>query len=200
MPTASIQKTVNIAGLSIQGQQTDTAESAIPLEVTLAAGKAGSLTTRTDDNTGVATLSTGHGIITSDVVDVYWSGGLRRGMDATVATNAVTIDGGAGDVLPSATTAVVLCKQTEAVFVVDGDLIKAFAVGANQRCSVDLQDGSDASQIAYEVLASTVQEWSETSGITSPFAGLDMAAAKLSNGSSTATCTVKLGVLVDAVA
>jgi hypothetical protein len=199
MPTASIQYTVNMGGLSIQGQQTDTAESAIPLEVTLAAGKAGTLTTRTDNDTGVATLSTGHGIISTDVVDVYWADGLRRGMVATVSTNAVTIDGGAGDVLPSSTTAVVLCKQVEAVFSVSGSLIKSFAVGANQRCSVDLQNSSDVSQIAYEVIANTVQSWSESGGLSSPFTGMTITQAKLSNSSSSATCQLKMSVLVDAV-
>jgi hypothetical protein len=200
MPTSSIQYTVNSGGASIQGQQTDTAEGTLNLEVTLAAGKAGTLTTRTDNDTGVATLSTGHGIISTDVVDVYWAGGLRRGMVATVSTNAVTIDGGAGSNLPSTTTALVVCKQTEAVFIVDGDLIQFFAVGANQRCSVDFQNASNTSQIAYQVLANTVQPpWSASGGLTSPYAGIDIQKAKLSNGSSTASCLVKVAALVDIV-
>lgn len=74
----------------------------------------GSLTTRTDDNTGVATLSAGHNITTGMVVDVYWATGVRYGMGATVSGNAVTIEGGAGDVLPVQSTAITaVCEQVE---------------------------------------------------------------------------------------
>ena len=71
------------------------------LPALLAAQTDGALGTRTDNDTGVVQLSTGHGILTADVVDVYWVGGVRYGMDATVSTNDVTIDGGAGDNLPA---------------------------------------------------------------------------------------------------
>ena len=77
----------------------------------IAAGAAGSLTTRTDANTGVVTLGAGHSIVTGKV-DVAWTGGARCNMDATVNGNACTIDGGEGDDLPIATTTVVVSGQT----------------------------------------------------------------------------------------
>lgn len=71
----------------------------------VAAAKTGQLTTRTDNDTGVLTMAGGHGIITGNLVDVYWTvGGVnfsRTGMTATVAVNAVTVDGGSGDNLPT---------------------------------------------------------------------------------------------------
>ncbi len=66
----------------------------------------GQLTTRTDADTGVVTVisdsDTGHGITTSSTVDVYWQSGQRIGMSVTAVTaKAVTVDGGAGDDLPT---------------------------------------------------------------------------------------------------
>ena len=43
----------------------------------------GRSTTRTDNDTGIVTVASGHGIMDTDTVDVYWDGGpaLRRGRD-----------------------------------------------------------------------------------------------------------------------
>lgn len=73
---------------------------------------AGTLTTRTDDDTGVLTMEDGHGIVTGNVVDVYWEDGSRTGMDVgTVSTNTVQIDGGEGDNLPADETPVNVVNQ-----------------------------------------------------------------------------------------
>ncbi len=66
----------------------------------------GSLSTRTDDDTGVVTVisdsNDGHGITTASTVDVYWQSGQRIGMSVSAVTNkAVTVDGGDGDALPT---------------------------------------------------------------------------------------------------
>jgi hypothetical protein len=74
----------------------------------MGAAKAGTLTTRTDDDTGVAGLSGGHGIVTGNIVNVLWTAGARYGMVATVDVNDVTVDGGIGDALPDEDTAVTL--------------------------------------------------------------------------------------------
>ena len=93
MATATNNSYINVGGLTIQSTVTRTASGQISHDVTLPAGKAGTLTTRTDDNTGVATLGTGHGIVQNDVVDVYWAAGVRYGMDVTAVNgNAVTVD------------------------------------------------------------------------------------------------------------
>src|SRR5689334_13440236 len=69
-----------------------------------AAVQGGTLTGRTDNDTGIVTMPAGHGFVTSDKVDIYWNVagvlGSRSGMTATVAGNAVTVDGGQGDNLP----------------------------------------------------------------------------------------------------
>jgi hypothetical protein len=124
----------------------------------LVAAQTGTLSTRTDNDTGVATLTTGHGIVTSgDKVDVYWSGGVRYGMTATVATNDVTIDGGGGDNLPAQSTAVTVVTQVEInPLNLDGDNAQVVGViyrntgaGAGMdtgaKAHIDFQDSGSAS-------------------------------------------------------
>jgi hypothetical protein len=65
------------------------------VDVDLPAGKAGTLTTRTNNTDGAATLSAGHGILTADVVDIYWDGGCRYG--AIVGTVEAVEAGNSGD-------------------------------------------------------------------------------------------------------
>ena len=164
----------------------------------VAAGKAGSLTTRTDNDTGVATLSTGHGIVTSDKVDVFWDGGRRYGMTATVATNAVTIDGGAGDNLPAQATAVVLCKRVEVNAAFDPDDMLALLVTANKRASVVFVDSVDAVLFALDLAAGECCLWWSDSGITRPFTGNAVAKILVGNGDSAAALALTVAVLYDA--
>lgn len=74
-------------------------------------GKPGTLTTRTNGYAGVITLSAGHGLITGDVVDIYWLAGTQRHATLTVSGNSATFSGALGAVLPSTSTAVVVSKQ-----------------------------------------------------------------------------------------
>ena len=110
---------------SINQSKIRTGDDLIDLQVTLPAGKSGTLTTRTDDNTGIVTVASGHGITASDTVDVYWAAGRRYGVDVT-ATDATTIsiDLGAGDNLPAASTAVVVVKQVVVNKAIDGDNVE----------------------------------------------------------------------------
>lgn len=120
----------------------------------LVAAQTGTMTNKVDANTGDITLSTGHGILTADVVDVYFPAGVRYGMTATVAVNVVTVDLGAGVDLPVNTTACTIVKQTEIEVNFDGD--DARIVGILYRnpsdtaalANLDLQDVGDASIVA----------------------------------------------------
>jgi len=117
----------------------------------LVAAQSGTLTTRTDDDTGVATLSTGHTIESDDVVDIYWAAGVRHGMTATVATNAVTVDGGTGDALPDQDTACTVVLQTAVEVNFDGDDAQIIGIfyrnpsDTGAKAHLDLQDTDDNS-------------------------------------------------------
>lgn len=127
--TTTYGLSVQGGGISVQQSVTRNGDLTVAAQVTLPAGKSGTLTTRTDDNTGQLTVASGHGITGSDTVDVYWSGGRRYGVDVTAtAATTIDIDLGTGDNLPTASTAVVICKQVVANVMLYGDNAKLVVV------------------------------------------------------------------------
>jgi hypothetical protein len=197
MHTGTLSTTAQVGGITIQGTLSKTADSHMAYNPSLPAGKAGSLTTRTDNDTGVATLSAGHGIITGDKVDVYWSGGMRYGMEATVSGNEVTIDAGAGANLPAESTPLVVTKQVVQDFVFDGDCVQLIAMLATRRCHVDFVDAGGVSLFERELAADTPWAWAADTGVTTPITGNAVAQLKVSNGDSAAVCDLKVAVLYD---
>jgi len=156
MPAAQHNQSFTFPGYSFNAQEAAvTFDSLSAYEIAIpavSANNVGTLTGRTDDDTGVATLQASHTIETSDVVDVYWSGGVRYGMDATVSGNDVTVDGGAGDALPVTTTPLTVVEQTEInPLNLDGDnaaIVGIFyrnASDSGAKAHVDLQDSGSAS-------------------------------------------------------
>lgn len=190
-----IQRNISLGGQTFAESRTKAVGAAEVRPVTANAAKAGTLGTRTDDDTGVANLSSGHGLITSDTVDVYWDGGSRRGMTCTVAANAITIDGGDGDNLPVVTTAVMLCKRVGKAMEFAGDGAEALVVAsANTRAIVTFADAADAELAAVEVEAGHVWSWdNDRLGEANPLAGLAVAKIFVSQEDTTAR-TVKVGV------
>lgn len=114
-----ITQNVNSDGNSFPVNRTVSADQEYSNNLIVTGPDSGSLTTRTDNDTGVVTLSGGHGVVNGRV-DAYWSGGKRIGMTATVAVNAVTIDGGTGDNLPAQSTTVNLKNPQVLSPTVDG--------------------------------------------------------------------------------
>lgn len=133
MPTLTVQTLVS--GLvGVGGSQTLTDDGAELANPTVLAAQAGTLTTRTDANTGTLTMSSGgHGIITGQRVDLYWSGGTRYGVTVgTVSGTSVPIDLGAGDNLPIATTAITVGIPESTAFSVTGDNVTALLLGVSR--------------------------------------------------------------------
>lgn len=70
------------------------------IQQTLPVGIAGTLTTRTDGDTGVITSSS-HGYTDAGTISVFWSGGCRYGMTVSnYDADTVTLDGGSGNDFP----------------------------------------------------------------------------------------------------
>lgn len=202
MPSAAATLSATMGGVSFSGAITRSGETPQALSVVLPAAKAGSLTTRTDNDTGVVTLSTGHSITTGMVVDVYWvdSSGddqCRYNMDATVATNAVTVDGGAGANLPTATTAVTLCQRQIAVFAFTASIVQALLASSTRKASIRCMATSSV-VVAILNAAGEFYDWFYGRGVTTPL-GSDVTAVHLSNGDSAGTNTVSFGVILDSI-
>lgn len=186
-------KSVSLGSDSYVQRFIDTGDSKEETAPNIPVAKIGSLTGRTDADTGVATMNSGHGFATSDKLDVFWVGGSRRNMTATVAVNAVTIDGGAGDDLPSTSTALTVMKPVEVPFDVDGDEAVGLAVFSPYAGYVAFFDdaGTPALIVAYQLDAGEGKSWSADSGETNPLAGKIVTLVKFSHGDSANERTMK---------
>jgi len=198
---ATIQHICSLPGQTVRGTITKTATAGLPpQEVPLPAGVAGTLSTRTDDDTAVITAA-GHSLQQDDKVDVYWAGGRRYGMtvssvdgnNVTVGTDAGHV--GNGDAFPAQDTAVVITEQVVIDLEIDGDALVCIAAGADQRAHLEFHDGVTTSIAAAEIPAAGESwSWVEDSGYTNPLAGDVTEEIRCSNGSTTAA-TLKLGGL-----
>lgn len=146
----------------------------------VAAATTGTVTARTDNDTGSVTLATGHGITTGGKLDIYWSesGVRKRRINMTVGTVAgdvVPLDGGTGDNFPALTTAVTAMRpQTEAV-AVTGDNVVYFGAKSSRWGSVYFLDGSGNLLAQFQLNDSDSGGsyiWYTGSGVTNPLAGL----------------------------
>ena len=195
--SGTVSSSVTIAGMTITGEVPRSANGALAREVILPAGTAGVSENKTDANTGDVTLEAGHGLSNDDTVDVYWDGGVRYGMDAQVATNVITLDGGSGDDLPDNDTDMVVTEQVQITADFDGDDVQLIEVGCGQRCHLDFQDSASASLAAVDVAAGEKWGWAASQAIANPLTGNATADIFASNGSSTVAATLKIGVLFD---
>lgn len=205
MPIAQIALNVTVGGVSIAKNWTRSGEHPNPYEVTLPVAQDGDLTTRTDDDTGVVTMDdAGHGIITGDKVDVYWDGGVRYGMDATVSGTAVTLDGGAGANLPADESPVVCCVQVDIPTQIDGDLCQLFVASLEYADTtsvklghIDLQDAGPAT-IAEKDLEANVPLFVDLgSDLANLLTGNPITSCKASHNDTANTATLKIATLED---
>jgi len=197
--TAQIQSTISIAGLSVTSVTSRSAVAAIPAQTpTPAAGLAGSLTTRTDADTGIITMSSAeHGITDADTVDVYWSGGCRYGMTVTLVDGtAVSIDAGTGDDLPAAETAVVVGVQEEYDVDFDGDLVKMIVAHCKKRAHIEFLTNGDVSILGRELTANEAWSWVYDTGAANPLTGDPVGKILVSCGETT-TDQIKLVGIYD---
>lgn len=206
MPIATYGITMSAAGVNIQKTGSRTGDGLISREIELPAGKAGTLTTRTDNDTGIVTVASGHGMTDADTVDLYWSGGRRYGVDVT-ATGATTIsfDLGAGDNLPVETTPVVIVKQVAINVALDGDNIQVLGLSFEFASPAITDDGhvtfKDAAGDVIAQLdleANTPQIYDVAGGQANPFTGDPITNAYASNGCSSSAATLKIISLEDA--
>ena len=190
---------------SINASMTRSGDDKIETEITLPAGKAGTLTTRTDANTGVVTVSSGHGITDSDTVDLYWSGGRRYGVDVT-ATDSTTIslDLGSGDDLPSTSTAVVIVKQVAFNRAIDGDNLVILGVqfvvpgDTTGKCRVTLFDSADDTITGLDLTSNDAPTvYDSATSASNPYTGDPITDGVASNGTTTAG-VLKIQGIVDA--
>ncbi len=198
MPSATLTVSSTIGGIAFSGRLARSGETPVASQLTLPAAKTGTLSTRTDANTGIVTAQAGHGFITGDVIDVYWAAGLHSSMTATVSGNAITLDGGEGDDLPNTATAVTLGKRVAIQDGFDGDLLKMLVVTLGAKGSVRFQDDT-VPVLSVNIAAGEAYAWTSDGPAVNPLASTVVVQMFCSNQSSSSTNLVQVGMLLDTV-
>jgi len=208
---ATLTYSAAVSGLGgvISRQVTREADGGITLGVTVPKGYAGTLTTRTDNETGELTLAAGHAITTGAVVDLYWTGGTRTGITVgTVSVNAVPIgadNSGAGSNLPAQDTAVVCSVRTPFNVAIDGDELSILGLQMVYTSAAETAvsraifvDAADDVIATLDLTANEARVYDIEAGDTNPFTGDPITDAFVSNASSDADATLKILGLQDA--
>lgn len=198
--SARVRRSFIIGGENFVQNKTLSAEAQQGRSVDVPAAKTGTLTTRTDDDTGSLTMEASHGITTGATLDLYWSGGSRRGLTVgTVSGTTVPIDGGAGDVLPSAAAAITAMVPVSEAMSVSGTNIAAIAFSHNgtEPATFKLAGGDDVEDWAQVVPVAGVGGWHEEMPEDNPVTGDTITQVLMSHGDSTKTVRMRYGVLHD---
>lgn len=188
MPIAiKMDKTVvALRNKKFRSEEGSEVEGAVPLEATVPAAKNGTLTTRTNASVGTLTMAPSHGFTNGIRIDLYWPGGCRYGVTVgTVNINSVPISGGAGDNLPSASTAITAAVPQEIQKNLYGSSITSFMAASDQRGLVVVMD--EEGEAILVVKTGTKGAWARNYGnglYTNPFTGFRVAKVYLSNASS----------------
>lgn len=191
LTSMTFNTTISSGSTTTIGTQTVEGESSVRANPTVAAAKTGTLTTRTTDTTGTLTMESGHGIITGQVFDLYWSGGKCHTVTAGIVsgTSVPIASVGGGDVLPAAATAVTAGIRNEAVFNVVGNNMKGLLLKTGDYAGyIILADGSSNHHVAY-VTTTTPYHWNDQTGVTNPIAGDTLTKVIFSHGTTTGSST-----------
>ena len=195
--TMTTSNSVRLGSAAVSSVLTDTGTNLLSVEQDMPAAKVGSLTTRTDANTGTLTMAASHGITTGAKLDLYWVGGKRLGMTVgTVATNSVPIDLGAGTDLPTLNTAITAMVPVSFPIVATGNDVVGIEAYSAVDADILITDVSDASLLALET-DEDGYSWSYASGVTNPVAGDAIAKVFFSHGDSTGARRMRLQLLTD---
>lgn len=195
-----------VGGLSFTQNESVLADQLAALDKSVGVAYAGTLTTRTDDDTGVITITpggAGANFVATDRVDVYWevSGvkGSRRGMKvSSVAGDAITVgtvagDIGVGDIFPAAASVVQLAKSTAYELRFDGADLKALFGQGEARSIIVIASSVDTEELYIHIAtAGMVYAWLLSSGVANPLAGDVITKVFVSHNDTTASKVVKV--------
>jgi hypothetical protein len=201
--TATFGLSVSAGGITIQKSITRTGDAPIGLQTTLNNAQAGTLSTRTDNDTGTITMTSGgHTITTGAVVDIYWSGGVQYSVTVgTVSGTSVPFDAGVGDNLPAETTAVTIVVQKNVNLYIDGDNTKLISICLETTTDtlrtaglLIAYDAANDTIATIDLVANVPQVWDIEGGSANPFTGDPITYLKVSQGNATTTETYTLKI------
>lgn len=184
----TILKQFQLGGKSFSHSETLSKGGLEAIEEPIPIAWASTLSTRTDNNTGILTMDDAeHVIATSDKVDLYWTNddgtlGTRRGMTVgTVSGVTVPIDLGAGDNLPAADTVInAAVVQVFTVSIAGDDVTALLATADFAECLIVLMStGDTVEELVMHIKAGQAYDWLSTTDVTNPIAGDDIDAVHI---------------------
>lgn len=187
MSTGRVNISYRVGGAVVDAQIDREDEQGAATLVSLPAGIAGTLTTRTDADTGIVTVLAGHGITDSDTVTLFWAGGVRRGLTVTAtAATTISIDVGAGADLPAVSSVVTIAKEVITSLGHVGNDLAIFAVHSVNRLMANIRNAGPTTILALDITGRESFAYISTFSGTNPFAGETLVTAVLANGGTTA--------------
>lgn len=193
MPTLTANLTANGYGRTATENQSVTSDNGWDIgPVNVNAAVAGTLSAKTDANTGTVTLGAGHGIVDGDKVDIYWTGGSSRySTVGTVAGNDVPIDLGVGDALPAVGTAVTVCKVRDegGQAIVHSNIVGVLLSAGQYATTFVFRTSANAELLAVVLPAGQSFIWTTESGITNPFSAGTVAKVSMSHAGTAIQAT-----------
>lgn len=186
----------NIAGAAVVSVTDDvTFNEQIPA---IPAAQPGVLTVRTNNTSGSLTMTNaGHGIITGQRIDLYWTGGQCYGAIAgTVAGTVVPIASvSGGSVLPAAATAINVGIPQQRTLAITGNNLSALLLASAVAGYVVFSSVAPADLLAVYLTAGIAYDWFTGNGVTNPLAAVTVATVWVSHGTTTGTQTMGVGAL-----
>ena len=192
MATVTEKHEFNVGGVGYASTRTFTASGQVLLNLSSGAelplGLAGTLSTRTDDDTGVVTLTAGHGITTDDTVDIYFDDGVAYAGDViSAAATTITVDLLSGTELPTEDSAVVVGKRASHNVDFDGDNLVYFAARFGEgEGHAQAYTSAPASITAEHLESDSPLVYYDGAGLTNTFSGAVVASISMSSGSTSA--------------
>lgn len=193
--------TGSVQGRSYQVATNINSNAALQIDESCLVAEAGQLTTRTNNTVGEVTLTaTAVNIATSDVVDLYWSDGQRRGVTVgTVSGTAVPLtNSGSGDNLPVVNTNLYVAPTRTVTTSIVGNNVTSITID-----SAGSEDGQ------YSIIATSTEVlggrlntgadyiWFDGSGITNPLASNTITSIRVSQGGTTANNIIRGSIQYD---
>ena len=164
MPQISQNTFTSYNGLIISGGIIVDVPGICQQEITIAAAESGEVATQNTSGTSIFTMVSASALTDSDIVDLVWSGGLRKAMDVESVDGAtVSLSGGSGDDVPSAETAVRIGRCVDLIDTVPGDSLVSMGFVFSGAGRMDLR-ASDASVIDYTLAANVPGGWMQGMG------------------------------------
>jgi hypothetical protein len=201
MNQASINVVASILGQTVPITLNLSSDGAGQWSPSLGAGNTATSFTQTDTSDGQAVLAAGNGLVTNDKVDVFWQGGRRYGMTATVADDGVTVTlaGGAGADLPATGTAVAVAKRSVINANFNAAEASVLLVTASTRTSVVFADASGNVLLALDLKPGQCCLWWAGSGFACPIAAGTVAAIWVANGDGQNAGNLAISVMYEAI-